>query len=52
MGQEDISVEGEVMKTLNSLKWHGEEEPNATPLQVLQRTICDIHDEKFLLLLP
>lgn len=41
-----VDVEGERRNTLNGLKRHTEEEPNAVASQVLQKTLHDIHDKE------
>lgn len=55
MGEKNIStmlmLKGK-RKTLNRLKRHTEEEPNATQSQVLRRTLCYTHDDKVLLIRP
>ena len=48
--QHSTGVKRELRKSLNGLKWHIEEEPNATPSQGLKRIIH--HDEEVLLFRP
>ncbi|KFD61048.1 hypothetical protein M514_08442 [Trichuris suis] len=50
--QHNVGVEGQVRKTVNALKRRAQEEPNATPSQVLRTTIGGVHSEEVLLMLP
>ncbi|KFD46117.1 hypothetical protein M514_13012 [Trichuris suis] len=50
--QHNAGVEGQVRKTVNSLKRLAQDEPNATPSQILRRTVTGVHVQEVLLMLP
>ncbi|KFD51882.1 hypothetical protein M513_07211 [Trichuris suis] len=49
--QHNVGVEGHVKKAVNALKRRAQEEPDATPSQVLRTTIGGVHSEEILLML-